>query len=106
MNNIDTRPPFFPRTKANQTSISKPSEIALKRNDASRMKELENNTAKDAKVSIADTIKDFSRIKKAVDASGDVDNSDKIAKLRAQIQAKTYDIDYDALADKMLTSEF
>ena len=35
-----------------------------------------------------------------------VDNTDKIAMLKAQIQAGTYQPDYDAIADKMLSSEF
>jgi len=34
------------------------------------------------------------------------DNTDKIAKLKAQIEAGTYEIDYDALADKILMNEY
>ena len=36
----------------------------------------------------------------------ETDNSEKIARLKAQINAGTYEIDYDGLADKILNSEF
>ncbi len=106
MNNIDTRSPFFPRSKSakQQPFIDKAG--ALKRNSYDRVKELENKTSKDAKVTIPDSIKDFSRIKKTADAAVPVDNTDKIARLKAQIQNGTYDVDYDAVADKMLQTEF
>ncbi|MEX0798638.1 MAG: flagellar biosynthesis anti-sigma factor FlgM, partial [Bacteriovoracaceae bacterium] len=60
----------------------------------------------DAKVSIPDTIKDFSRIKKAVDSSAPPSKEDKIADLKARIQAGTYEVDYDQLAEKVLQSEY
>ncbi len=80
-------------------------QTALKRNDDERKVELEG-TKRDAKVQIPDAVKDFSRIKKAVDAAPEIDNSDKIASLKAQIQGGNYKVDYDALAGKMLESEF
>ena len=46
----------------------------------------------------------ISRIKKAVDTAGDIDHSAKIADLKARIKAGTYQVDYDAVADKMLES--
>ena len=36
----------------------------------------------------------------------EIDNSEKIARLKAQIAAGSYEIDYDGLADKILSSEF
>jgi negative regulator of flagellin synthesis FlgM len=51
-------------------------------------------------------VRDFSRIKKAAASAPEQDNSEKIARLKAQIQAGTYEVDYDGLADKMLQSEF
>ena len=57
-------------------------------------------------MSIPESIKDFSKIKKAVDASEPVDNQAKIADLKARIQAGTYEMDYDALADKVLQTEY
>ncbi len=108
MSSIETnRSSFFPNSKtaadrANRTNQSS----ALKRNDPYRAQELKDTTKNDAKVDINDAVRDFSMIKKAVDAAPDVDNSDKIASLKARIQAGTYQVDYDALADKMLAAEF
>ena len=36
----------------------------------------------------------------------EIDNTDKIARLKAQIADGSYKIDYDGLADKMLEQEF
>ncbi len=105
--NIDTRAPFFPHTRSNQAEISKARDTqALKRNSFERSKELSEITAKDATVTIPDAIKDFSRIKRAVDATPEIDNSAKIASLKAQIQAGSYEPDYDEIADKILSSEY
>lgn len=106
MNSIDTRPSFFPNSKTAKAKAEKARAAALKRNTFERAQELKDKTAKDAKVSIPDTIKDFSRIKKVADAAAPIDNTDKIAALKAKIQAGTYEPDYDAIADKMLSSEF
>ncbi|MCO4792639.1 MAG: flagellar biosynthesis anti-sigma factor FlgM [Bacteriovoracaceae bacterium] len=109
MSNVDSasRAGFFPHSR--QTKVTnKKTELqraALKRNGLDRIKELEASKT-DAKVNIPDAIRDFSRIKKAVDASPEVDNSDKIAKLKSQINNGTYKVDYEALADKILASEF
>jgi len=105
--NIDTRSPFFPKSRSAQVDKSQSSPVgAPERNSADRAGELANRTSADAKVSIPDGVRDFSRIKKAAAAAPDVDNSEKIARLKAQIQGGTYDVDYDAVADKMLQSEF
>ncbi len=107
MSSIDTRAPFFPRSKTAQAELQRAkSAKALQRNTYDRTQELENKTAKDAKVSIPDKIRDFSRIKKAVDAAPPIDNSAKIASLKARIQAGTYEPDFDAIADKILSSEY
>lgn len=108
-NSIDTRSPFFPNSRTAQKQAEqakKAQQLAATRNTYDRAEEIRAKTSNDAKVSIPDTIKDFSRIKKAVDAAPQVDNTDKIADLKARIQAGTYEIDYDALADKMLGSEY
>jgi negative regulator of flagellin synthesis FlgM len=107
MNSVDTRSPFFPRSKSNQTEVQKArANEALKRNSYDRAQEIETKTSKDAKVSINDKIKDFSRIKKSADSAQPIDNSAKIAMLKAKIQAGTYEPDYDQLADKILSSEY
>lgn len=108
MNTIDARPPFFPNSKTNESSVSKAKQMQslMRRNSHERIQELKDKTGNDANVSIPDKIKDFSRIKRAVDVAPEVDNSQKIADLKARIQSGTYQVDYDALADKMLKSEF
>lgn len=105
MNDIQTRSPFFPNSKNAQPTKSKPAP-ELKRNSVERFQKIQDNTAKDAKVDIDNAVKDFSRIKKAVDAAPPIDNSAKIAQLKEQINAGTYKVDYDALAEKMLSQEY
>lgn len=108
-NTIDTRAPFFPHSKTGQKEIQRAKQApTLKRNTYERAQELNDIAQRDAKVSIPDTIKDFSKIKRVADASvtAPVDNTDKIARLKAEIQAGTYKPDYDAIADKMLSTEY
>jgi negative regulator of flagellin synthesis FlgM len=108
MNSIDTRSSFFPKSRSTQTESAKGGSQVddIKRNSSERASEISERTSTDAKVSIPEGVKDFSRIKKVASSAPEVDNSEKIARLRAQIDAGTYEIDYDALADKILTSEF
>lgn len=107
MSSIDTRSAFFPRSRSAQAESAKGGQVdGIKRNSMERTSEIQNKTSSDAKVSIPDGIKDFSRIKKVATAAPEVDNSEKIARLKAQIQAGTYEVDYDGLADKILESEF
>lgn len=107
MTTINTRAPFFPNAKsAKEAEVSKSSSAVMRRNSYERAQNLTDKTSKDVKVAIPDTIRDYSRIKRVVDAAPEVDNTDKIAMLKAQIQAGTYQPDYDAIADKMLSSEF
>ena len=108
MSSIDTRSTFFPRSRSAQTESAKGgSQVgSVNRNTTERTSELVDKTAGDAKVSIPEGVKEFSRIKKAAMAAPEPDNSEKIARLKAQIQAGTYEVDYDGLADKILTSEF
>jgi negative regulator of flagellin synthesis FlgM len=108
MSSIDTRSAFFPRGRTGQTESTKGGGQVggINRNTTERTSELVDKTGSDAKVSIPEGVKDFSRIKKAAMAAPEQDNSEKIARLKAQIQAGTYEVDYDGLADKILTSEF
>lgn len=109
MSSIDTRSAFFPRSRSAQTESAKGGnqvgEVA-KKNSTERASEIMDKTATDAKVSIPEGVKEFSRIKKAAMSAPEPDNSEKIARLKAQIAAGTYEVDYDGLADKILTSEF
>ena len=109
MSNVDsaTRSSFFPNSRQSKAATKKTElqRAALKRNGLERMQELEASKM-DAKVNIPDAIRDFSRIKKAGDASPEPNNTDKIARLKQQINNGTYKVDYEALADKILASEF
>jgi negative regulator of flagellin synthesis FlgM len=111
MSNIDSslRSPFFPRSndanrsaRANSTGRVN----ALQRNSFQKSSEITNRTSQDARVDIPDAIRDFSRIKKAAHAAPEIDNSAKMARLKQQIQSGTYEVDFDAVADKILKSEF
>ena len=108
MSSIDTRSGFFPKNRPTQTeSTRNDGQVGeVKRNSLERASEISEKTSADAKVSIGDGIKDFSRIKKAAIAAPEVDNTDKIAQLKAQIAAGTYEVNYDAIADKILGTEF
>ena len=108
MSSIDTRSAFFPKSRSASTESAKGgSQVGgANRNSAERTTEIMDKTGTDAKVNIGDGVKDFSRIKKAAMSAPEPDNSEKIARLKAQIAAGTYEVDYDGLADKILTSEF
>lgn len=110
-NSIDTRSSFFPRSNSATSKApveqARPNGVGGMPDPMSPQKgDLAARTAGDARVSIPDGVRDFSRIKKTADAAPEVDNTDKIARLKAQIQAGTYDVDYDSVADKMLQNEF
>lgn len=90
----------------NKRESNKVGPTGLQRNSDGRRDELEAFSKNDSKVEIPDAIKDFSRIKKAADAAPSIDNTDKIARLKAQIQAGTYQVDAGDLADKIMEQEF
>ncbi len=105
-NNIDTRTSFFPNSRTRSRQKSAAMEKSLMRNDSPRSDQLKKMASKNTKISIPDAVRDFSRIKKTVDAAPEVDNSSKIADLKARIAKGDYSMDYDAMAEKMLQSEF
>ena len=110
MTTIDpnSRASFFPNSKeAQQKQIEKQKAMdAMRRNSLDRIKTLKQYEQRDTKINIPEGIRDFARIKKAVDAAPEIDNSDKIARLKAQIGAGEYKFDYDAMADKLLSEQF
>jgi negative regulator of flagellin synthesis FlgM len=108
MSSIDTRSSFFPRSRDVKSESTKGGGKVdgVQRNSMERASEISERTSGDAKVNIPEGVKDFSRIKKAAMSAPETDNSEKIARLKAQIAAGTYEVDYDALADKILTSEY
>lgn len=108
MSSIDTRSTFFPRGRDIQSESTKGGSKVdgVQKNSMERATELTEKTSSDAKVNIPEGVKEFSRIKKAAMSAPEPDNSEKIARLKAQIAAGTYEVDYDGLADKILKSEF
>ena len=90
----------------NKRESGKVGATGLSRNSDIRKEELETFSKNDSKVDIPDAIKDFSRIKKAADAAPAIDNSEKIARLKSQIAAGTYQVDAGDLADKIMEQEF
>jgi negative regulator of flagellin synthesis FlgM len=108
MSNIDTRSAFFPRSRETKSESTKGGSKVdgVQRNTLERASELSEKTSSDAKVSIPEGIKEFSKIKKTAMNASEPDHSEKIARLKAQIDAGTYEMDYDAIAEKILTSEF
>jgi negative regulator of flagellin synthesis FlgM len=62
--------------------------------------------SQDAKVNISDLVKDFAKIKMAVDNAEEIDNSEKVAILKGQVARGAYQIDYDKLAENILHDEF
>lgn len=110
MSKIDngTRSNFFPKSKTAQSKVKSRalSPSYIQRNEPGRKRELDSTTGSHAKVEIPNAVRDFAKIKSAVDKAPPIDNSDKVARLKAQINSGTYKVDYDALADKILSSEF
>ncbi len=90
----------------NKRESGKVGSTGLTRNSDIRREELETFSKNDSKVDIQDAVKDFSRIKKVADAAPAIDNTDKIARLKAQIAAGTYKVDAGELADKIMEQEF
>lgn len=105
VDSTSSRSIFMPGKKGASNS-GKVTPAALKRNSESRKSELEAFSKSDSRVDIPDSIKDFARIKKVADAAPDIDNSEKIARLKAQIADGSYKIDYDELSDKIMEQEF
>ena len=80
--------------------------LGPRRNSEHKRKEIEQATENDVKLDISSMVKDFARIKSAVDRSPELDNSGKIAELREKINGGTYEVDHDALVEKIISSEF
>ena len=105
MNNIktNTRPDFFAKTRQNGKIKE---QLIHKKNNSDRKKFLDEVAKNDVRVQIDDSVKDFSKIKKMVENVPEIDNQDKIARLKQEISEGKYQIDYDALADRILNAEF
>lgn len=113
MTEISTRPPFFPNSVNSSTnkssgarSLEGTDDIALKRNPEQRASEISKISADHVKVDIPEGIKDYAMIKTAVDQAPPIDNSKKVQDLKQKINNGTYEMDYDAIANSMLNSEY
>jgi negative regulator of flagellin synthesis FlgM len=109
MSNIETnaRSSFFPHNKPKVGGAGKTNTNIIVNDQSTPIQKNEKKPINlDSKVDIDETIKDFSKIKLAVDKAPPIDNSAKIASLKQQINAGTYKMDYDQLADSILQSEF
>ena len=104
VDSTSSRSLFMPKKDTRESGKVGPA--GLKRNSESRHSDLEAFSKSDSKDDSPDAIKDFSRIKKVADAAPEIDNTDKIARLKAQIADGSYKIDYDALSDKIMEQEF
>ncbi len=104
IDSTSSRSIFLPKKDTRESGKVGPN--GLKRNSEARKSELEAFSKADSKVDIGDAIKDFSRIRKVADAAPEIDNTDKIARLKAQIADGSYKIDYDELSDKIMEQEF
>jgi flagellar biosynthesis anti-sigma factor FlgM len=103
-----TRPNFFPNSTSAKEAKRKAIENLDQGDDVASTKRSipENLRNADSRVEIPESIKDFSQIKRAVDQSAPLDQSKKVAELKAKVANGQYEIDYDGLANKMLESEY
>ena len=103
-----TRPNFFPNSPTAKEAKRKAFESMEQAQDinGAQTTNIGETRSHDARVEIPESIKDFSQIKRAVDQSQPIDNSKKIAELKAKIASGQYEIDYDGVANKMLESEY
>jgi len=109
--NIDpnlNRTSFFPKSKGqNPERMTRTNRSSVPpRNSPERIENLKATVNDDVKLDINDATKDFARIKAAVDSAPNIDNSAKVADLKKRIEAGEYQIDYDALANEMLSREY
>lgn len=109
MSNITTenRATFFPKKKSDSIKADRSTENVGKTKEGSRRRErLIGKGDTDSKVDIPQNVKDFARIKKVVDATPNIDNSEKIGRLKQQIANDEYEINYDDLSEKILEEKF
>lgn len=108
INNDSLKSPFFPnKTSTDKINRSNKSTARfLERNDTDRKNELDNLSKNHTKVSVDSKVKDFSRIRKAVDSAEDLDRTELIESLKERIKNGDYHIDPEKIAEKMILGEF
>lgn len=105
VNSSNTRSSFFPRSKNIKESNVKKSLSSKSRENINEGGDLKKTLGKDVDVFISDRVKNFSKIIKIINDAPELDNTNKIARLKRQIEKGEYVINYEALADKILQSE-
>jgi len=102
---------FFPNSPSAKEAKRKAIENmeALRHSQGSQINHGDDHSGsvnQDARVQIPESVRDFSIIKSAVDKSATPDRSEKIQDLKNKINSGNYQVDYDAVATKMLESEY
>ena len=92
--------------KKEPRSTSSFQDIQENKHDFNAKKKREKNSTVDAKVTIPEAIKEFAKIKKIVDEEPTINNEKKINRIRNEIKAGSYNINYEQLADKIIENEF
>lgn len=106
MNSIKS-PLDRPGTSQGTGSVNKDrEELGLRHNSAAKRREIESSTKDHVKVDIESRVKDFARIKSAVDRVPETDHSDKIKSLKERILNRTYEINEGDIAEIMLKTEY
>ena len=90
----------FPIAKVNNL----PSQTSC--NNAQKKSELDEISKDHTKVAINQKVKDFSKIKKVVDLSPDLDRQKRIEELKQQINNGTYKVDPGKIAEKIMNNEY
>ena len=95
------RTPFFPGQDVSQVKRR-----SLLSNNAQKKSELDEISKDHTKVAINQKVKDFSKIKKVVDLSPDLDRQKRIEELKQQINNGTYKVDPGKIAEKIMNNEY
>ena len=80
--------------------------LGLKRNSTKKKNEIESATKDHVKVDIESRVRDFARIRSAIDNVLESDNTARIKELREKIDSGAYQINYEDTADIILRTEY
>ena len=94
---------FFPEDRIIEKNKSS---SRLKKGDKRTLINSSSQKNNDTKVTIPNQIKEFSRIKKLVDATPKIDRAAIVKNIKERINNNTYKVDENALAERILAQEF
>ena len=106
MNNIESRSSLSNSFLNLEGLESKRDIFSIKKNSREKINEIEKKTKGDVKVDINKKVKDFSKIKRMLDNRPMPESNQKIQDIKEKINNKTYHIDEEAIADRILRFEF